>query len=151
MIELAHYFKAYAGHPDITPEIEAAAQAMLNKVNELREMAAGDGVAFKVNPDTGTHISGQKNGGFRPQDCPIGAAKSAHKIGRGVDNYDPDRRFASWCLAHPDELKACGLWMEDPRWTPSWVHLQDYAPGSGKLVFIPSSAPALAPNPKVWA
>ena len=34
--------------------------------------------------------------------------------------------------------------MEDPQWTPTWVHLQIVPPGSRRRVYIPSSKPALA-------
>lgn len=144
------YFKAYAGHPEITPEIEANADDLLERVNALRAEAAADGVPMPTNPKTGTPISGDKNGGFRPQACPVGAPASPHKQGNGVDNYDPHRSLASWCMAHLDRLAAHGLYMEDPRWTPTWTHLQRVAPRSGKVVFIPSTEPALAGNPPAW-
>lgn len=148
MITVADYFK---GWPALrTPELEGNADGLIEKVNALRAEAAADGVAFKRNPVTGTFISGERNGGIRPRDSKVGSDKSTHKDGHGVDSADVDRRFASWCMAHPERLVAYGLHMEDPRWTPTWVHLQDVPPKSGKVIYIPSAAPALADWPPEW-
>ena len=151
MISIQEYFGPYADHKDVTAEIRFDATALLDVVNDLLEAAARDGCELPTNPATDSQISGSGNGGFRPRDCKVGAANSKHKDGRAVDAYDPLRQFASWCLAHLDELKQRGLYLEDPRWTPSWAHLQNVPPGSGKVVYIPSLAPALASNPPDWS
>ena len=143
MITMADYLGPYASHPDATSEIRGTAARMLDKVNRLHTLAEADGVQLRTNPKTGSRVSGSGNGGFRPQDCPVGSASSPHKIGRGVDTYDPDRSFAAWCLAHIEVLAAEGLFMEDPRWTPTWTHLDDRGPKSGRRVFIPSNDPPL--------
>jgi len=150
MITSSQYFGLYADHPDATAERRYHATAMLDVVNDLLEVAAAGGCDLPENPDTGSQVSGQGHGGFRTQDCKVGAKDSQHRNGRAVDVYDPHRQLASWCLAHPQELEKRGLHMEDPRWTPTWVHLQDVPPGSGKLVYIPSTAPALAAAPAKW-
>lgn len=152
MISTDDYFRLT--EPYRTPELEATAEAMLAKVDALREEAEGDGVEFCVDPDTGTEISGAKGGsgagGFRPPNSGTGAPNSTHKTAHAVDVYDPQRRFASWCLAHLDRVREHGLYMEDPRWTPGWVHLQDVPPKSGKLCYVPSTAPALHGLPPLW-
>ncbi|HBH36957.1 MAG TPA: hypothetical protein DDX06_01070 [Curvibacter sp.] len=150
MITSAQYFGPYAEHPDATAERRYHATALLDVVNDLLEVAKADGCEFPENPSTKSVIAGSRNGGCRPQDSRVGAGNSKHKEGRAVDIYDPRRQFASWCMAHPEELKKRGIHMEDPRWTPTWVHLQDVPPGSGKLVYIPSTAPALAAAPSQW-
>lgn len=139
MITIAQYLGPYGDHPDATSEVRGTAARMLDKVNRVHAIAEADGFTFKINPKTGSRVSGSGNGGFRPQDCAIGSANSPHKLGRGVDTYDPDRGFARWCIAHLDVLAGEGLFMEDPRWTPTWVHLDDRGPKSGRRVFIPSS------------
>jgi hypothetical protein len=144
MITSSQYFGPFWEHPDATLEKKMAAEKMLASVNALRAEAAADGVKFEVNPNTGNFISGNGHGGFRPEDCPIGADHSTHKDGRGVDNHDPLRRFAYWCRHHEDRLKEHGLYMEREEWTPTWVHLQNVPPRSGKIAYIPSSAPPLA-------
>lgn len=149
-ISLAEYFGAYAAHKDATALVKANASAMLRAVNALYAAAARDGCELPDNPATGSGVSGNGHGGFRPQDCAVGAPNSTHKTGHAVDRYDPRREFAAWCLAHPQALARLGLHMEDPRWTPSWVHLQDVPPASQRLVYVPSLDPALAAAPPSW-
>jgi hypothetical protein len=74
------------------------------------------------------------------------APKSNHTFGLAVDIYDPDGKFWNWCLANLDLLKALGIYLEDRRWTPTWIHLQWIAPKSRKRIFTPSSALPLAPT-----
>ena len=147
-ISVADYFGKYADHKDATPDVKANADHLLCQVNLLLEAMIADGCTPLWNPHTSNLVSGSGNGGFRPQDCPIGAPKSKHKTGHGVDIYDPYRELAKWCYAHPDGLQTLGLSMENARWTPSWLHLQDIPPGmpgsAWRLDFVPSSAPPLA-------
>lgn len=66
-----------------------------------------------------------------------GKPKSNHMTGHAVDFADPDRKFAKWCLKNVGVMATFGLHMEDPASTPGWVHLQDIAPRSGRIVFKP--------------
>lgn len=113
----------------------AAAEVMLDKVNALLERALQEGVRLETNPHTGTLVGGEKNGGFRPQDCAIGAAKSAHKQARAVDIYDPDNALDGWL--NDDILTEFGLYREAPTATNRWCHLSDKMPGSGRRTFQP--------------
>ena len=65
------------------------------------------------------------------------AMGSSHLYGCAVDIVDPDGALAKWLLAHSDLLVECGLWMENPKATPTWVHLQSYAPKSMNRIFNP--------------
>lgn len=150
MISESEYFGPYAEHPDATAQRRYHATALLDVVNDLLETAAAAGCKLPTNPKTDSQISGNGNGGFRPQESSVGAKNSKHKDGRAVDIFDPKRQFASWCMAHLSELEKRDLYMEDPRWTPTWVHLQDVPPGSGKRVYVPSTAPALSKAPDKW-
>lgn len=122
---------------DLTPEIRHNAEELVGKVNNLLAMAEAAGAAVRW----------EVRSGWRPaavNDRTSNAAKaSKHLAGRAVDIADPGRALAAWCVLHPDALEQCGLWMEDPRWTPTWTHLQSVPPGSGLRVYRPSSAPAL--------
>lgn len=117
---------------------------LLDAVNPLIELSALQGITPQALGPWGYVASG-----WRPKavnDKTSNAAKSsAHLEGLAVDLHDwPDRRFARWCLRNLAHLTRLGLYAEDPRWSPTWLHLQIRAPGSGHRVFIPSSAPPLA-------
>lgn len=71
-----------------------------------------------------------------------GSSHSAHLFARAADFEDSDRDISQFCLMNIKLLEDCGLWMEDPSYTPKkgdkrmpWVHLQN-RPAS-KRVFIP--------------
>jgi hypothetical protein len=146
MITSAQYF----GDKPRTEQQTDNGDALLESVNQCLEFAAHDKCyAHWIDPDTGTQISGAKggsgDGGFRLPTSGTGVSKSSHKDANGVDVFDPHRTFAEWCVNNKHVLAALGLYMEDPRWTPGWVHLQRVPPKSGKRVYIPSTQPALAP------
>jgi hypothetical protein len=146
-LTLEQYAGPYLAHPDFTTERRANATHMIECVNAVIGMAEADGIVFETNPHTGCLISGDGNGGFRPQSCRIGAPDSAHKQGQGIDIRDTaGRHFARWCLQNVARLKAAGICaIENPRWTPTWVHLQTRPVPSGHFAFIPSASPPLAP------
>ena len=135
MITLDQYFGIYASHADAGPGMYAAAEAMLEKVNALLDKAQSSGIQPEVNPNTNSQVSGEFNGGFRPQDCPVGAAKSSHKQARAVDVFDPHNALDGWIT--DDILVEFGLYREHPDDTPRWCHLSDKAPGSGRRTFHP--------------
>lgn len=137
MITLTDYF---AGYKDggYTKEHVDNAQRLLAMVNALLLTAHdGGGVNLPTNPATNTLVSGEKNGGWRPQSCPIGAPNSAHKVGQAVDVYDPAGDLDTWCMDNLDKLENVGLYLEDPGSTRGWSHLSTRAPHSGNRVFFP--------------
>jgi len=113
------------------------AAALLVAVEALYVEAVLDGVEFQINPATGSQISGQTYGGYRPADCPIGATNSAHKQGMAVDWYDPHDKIDAWCMANLDKMKKHGIFIEHPSKTPAWSHWSIKPPKSGKQVFYP--------------
>ncbi len=148
MITLDQYVGPWSGSPDWTPERRENASTLLQRVNLLEEEMVGKGILFALNPHTHSNVSGQEYGGFRPQNCAIGAPHSAHKEGRAVDLYDPTGAIDSWILldfeacnlsGHPDKaaLVRYGLYIEHPEATPGWSHWSTQAPGSGKRIFRP--------------
>lgn len=76
-------------------------------------------------------------------------ANSWHTKCAAVDLADADGKLWAALIANVEVCKKHKIWLEDKRWTPTWVHLQIYPPKSGKRIFVPSSAPAKAP--KAWS
>lgn len=152
MITLAQYLGPYANHPDVTREIRSNADLMLDKVSEILQAAQSDGVTLHINPHTGCYVAGNGNGGFRPAGATVGAPASKHKSGHAVDIYDPHRELARWVWKNQSAVEGSGLHIERPEWTPTWLHFQDVAPGSGVFAFIPNaSAPLAAKLPEQTA
>jgi hypothetical protein len=135
MILLRDYFGKWENHPDLTDARKSNAIVLLDKVNLLLDESARFDIDLIENPATGTYISGQKYGGFRPQDCPQGAPTSSHKEGHGVDIYDPHNALDNWIT--DARLEQFGLYREYPLVTRGWCHLTDRAPRSGKRTFLP--------------
>lgn len=65
------------------------------------------------------------------------AMGSSHLYGCAVDIADPDGKLKKWLETRYGELVNCGLYMENPKATPTWVHLQSYAPRSMNRIFNP--------------
>jgi hypothetical protein len=124
---------------ELTHEIIQNAQVTVDKANELLE---------RFEAETGIVIDTVASG-WRPPavngNTKNAATGSRHLTARAVDLRDtPERDLARWCLRNLKALEDIELWMEDPQWTPSWVHLQIKTPGSGRRVYVPSTKPALA-------
>lgn len=65
------------------------------------------------------------------------AMGSSHLYGCAVDIADPKGELKKWLETRYGELVNCGLYMENPKATPTWVHLQTYAPRSMSRIFNP--------------
>lgn len=133
---------------ELTGGIRVNAEELLGRVNLLLERAAAEGVEPGVDQMTGNAVAS----GWRPHginDRTLNAAAtSKHITAQAVDLQDNAHRdLARWCLRNLDVLEELELWMEDPRWTGGadpWVHLQMVPPGSGRRVYVPSTAPPRA-------
>jgi hypothetical protein len=53
-----------------------------------------------------------------------GVPNSPHLTGEAVDLKDKDGKLALWFMNNIHILRELGLYMEDPRYTKGWVHLQ---------------------------
>lgn len=146
MISLSDYWmgrdKQFAG--ELTHEIVYNAELLVHRVGALLEHAAAEHITPDIDNVTGTCVAS----GWRPKTIneriANASATSLHLHGMGVDLRDiPGRPLARWCLRNLATLEKIQLWMEDPRWTPTWVHLQSAPPGSGRRVFVPSNTPPL--------
>lgn len=145
MITLQNYFmgRDLTHAEELTDEIMANAAVTVERVNDLLQRAGRSDIH-------------EVRSGWRPKainDATSNAAgASRHLTGQAVDLADNDRSLAEWCVDNLDDLAAVGLWMEDPRWTPTWVHLQVVPPKSQKTVYVPSTAKPLDPGfPVTWA
>jgi hypothetical protein len=131
MITKEQYFSKFAHN-----ETHAAnAEILLNRVNLLIDFLEKKGVKCPINPKTFSQISGTQYGGFRPQECPIGSAKSSHKTGMGVDVFDPNNSID--LNINDKVLEQFDLYREHPSATNTWCHLTTRAPGSKKRSFMP--------------
>lgn len=67
------------------------------------------------------------------------AMNSSHLYFAAVDIADPDHRLQNWLntIEGQRALVEQGLWVEDFKYTPTWVHLQIYSVNSGNRFFIP--------------
>ncbi|WP_293372288.1 hypothetical protein [Nevskia sp.] len=128
VITLPQYFRGFdAVYPDdYTAEVIANAVALLARVNALLQEA---GIARIV------------TSGWRPLAYNLGvpgaSATSLHIVARAIDLGDADRRLKFWLARNQGALERNGLFMETPAATPTWVHLQDSPPASGRRIFSP--------------
>lgn len=145
----------YFGTKPHTWEQAEAVDALLAKVNGLlAEYREATGGTEDIDPDTGTEISGSKggsgDGGFRLDTATTGRPGSAHKVlpaedpnGAAVDCSDQRNDFDEWLdtFEYGDGdntlLAQHGLYREHPSATPTWCHLTDRAPGSGRRTYMP--------------
>lgn len=133
----------FLASPDLTAvRAENIRARLLPAVWALQRELSARGLAFEINPKTGSFVSGTQYGGFRPQDCPEGAPHSNHKEGLAVDLFDPGHRIDQALLATPALLEACGVWIEHPDVTvvdatSGWSHWQCVPPRSGRRMFYP--------------
>lgn len=148
MITLDEYFGPWKDHVDATEERKQNAKMLLHACAALEYFAQRDGIEFPEHArglsalhwHDSSDISGNGYGGFRPQDCPIGAPQSSHKEGLAVDRYDPEGLIDSWCMKHSEVgglLEACGIYIEHPEATEGWSHWTIRRPRSGNRVFRP--------------
>ncbi len=135
MISLDQYFGSFLHHHEVTEEMFDNAEKLLDAVGKLLAFAGHDNIPLPINPTTDSQISGEHYGGFRPQDCPIGARTSAHKQALAIDIYDPHGDLDKWL--NDGMLEVCGLYRESPVATDGWCHLTVRAPHSGNRTFIP--------------
>jgi hypothetical protein len=79
--------------------------------------------------------------GYRPAKINAsvpGAAKHSHHMEcLACDFHDPDGKIDQFCADNFALLEECGLYMESPRTTPGWCHLQAISPKSGHRMFLP--------------
>jgi len=126
-------------YEDLSQELKDNAEELLKRVNLFR---AKYGIPMYVN-------SGYRN---PEHNASIGGAKnSSHCMCQAIDFKDNDGKLFEYIKANPNILEECDLYVEDPRWTASWIHLQSRKIASGNRVFLPYSdgRPATAPEREI--
>ena len=110
----------------LTKELEVNLELLLSRLNMFQEIY---GKPMTV------------SSGYRPSSYNTdagGAKKSNHMVCLACDFVDLDSSLDSFCVANQDVLEKCGLYLEHPKWTKTWCHLQVAKPISGKRIFVPS-------------
>lgn len=129
---------------ELTHEILANAQTTVDRWNLLLTHF------YSENPSAKRR---RVNSGWRPKiinsATPGAATNSTHLTAEALDGDDEDRMLARWLvsneltckrLAVPSVASKIGLWFEDPRTTPTWLHGQIVPPHSGLRIYIPSNS-----------
>lgn len=88
------------------------------------------------------------NSGWRPPSInastPGAALHSKHTQGLAADIQDLDGSLWKWVLQNLALMQSLGIYMEDRRWTPTWVHFGFGPPSSGHRIFVPNTNRASA-------
>lgn len=96
----------------LSPELRSNLDKLLVAVNKLR--------AYYGKP---LFVSS----GYRPGKYNVkagGSSKSSHLSCEAVDFHDVSRELTKFLISRLDVLEDCGLYMESPDATPTWVHVQ---------------------------
>jgi len=109
-----------------TSEQDANLSELLGKINQIRTLWG--------KPMTVT--SGLRSEADQERINPS-APKSKHLTGRAVDILDGTGDLKKWVKANVSVLESVGLWCEDFKSTPTWIHFQIVPPESGNRFFIP--------------
>jgi len=75
-----------------------------------------------------------------------GAPSSKHTTGEAIDIQDKNGELRKYVLANLEKAVELGIFFEDMRWTPIWIHFQIVQPKSGKRIYIPNTLPPKDPN-----
>lgn len=105
----------------LTPELNINLDNLLIAVNKLRDLYGSP-----------MYVSSGYRPGHYNKDAG-GAADSPHVICMAVDFHDIDNKIKNWITE--DILTQCGLYQEDPKHTPTWIHV-DIRPRSHRIFKI---------------
>lgn len=126
MITLEEYLMGRDKQAPLTIEMHIDALSTVAKANELLEKF---GSMRRV------------TSGYRPsfinEHIKNAARHSNHMVCRAIDLADGDGKLDEFCTNNLKLLDEIGLWLELPKSTPGWAHVQIVPPKSGNRVFIP--------------
>lgn len=109
-----------------TPEQTANLAVLLDRMNQLRALYG------KPMTVTSGLRSPEDQASINPS-----VPKSKHLTGQACDILDGTGDLKKWVKANVSSLESIGLWCEDFKSTPTWLHCQIVAPKSGNRFFIP--------------
>lgn len=109
-----------------TPEIDQNLAVLLERMNQVR---SAWGHPMIVTSGLRSQSDQQRINPAAPQ--------SKHLLGAACDISDPAGALARWVQDRLQLMADVGLWCEDFRSTPGWVHFQILPPKSGRRVFLP--------------
>ena len=115
------------GESPLTHELEKNLEKLLKALNQFREIYAKPMIV---------------SSGYRPAQYNTlagGAKKSNHMLCLACDFVDLDSALDIYCVENQNVLAECGLYLEHPKWTKTWCHLQVISPASGKRIFVPQA------------
>lgn len=137
MISLAEILMGRVEFNNLPADLQANCTTLLDRINQVR---TAYGKPMTV------------NSGYRTPEINEATANAAahswHLKCAAVDIGDADGALWAWVLDNLELMQSIGLWCEDKRWCPTWTHFQIFPSKSGHRIFVPSSAPAKAPD--VW-
>ena len=88
--------------------------------------------------------------GWRPPalnaSTPGAALHSKHMLGLAADIEDLDGSLWAWVLDNLPLMQKLGIYMEDRRYTPTWVHFGFGPPASGHRIFVPNANRPASPD-----
>lgn len=122
----------------LAPEYEANIARLLAAWNIIREAYGKPMIVSSGFRSIDDHkriyreIAARK--GLKTVRIPMG---SRHLSGEALDISDPRRELQKWIMKNLDICERAGLYFEDFKYTPTWVHAQIVPPKSGKRFFIP--------------
>jgi hypothetical protein len=125
-------------NPNNYPTDDETAQNLSTLLDKMNQVRTAYGIPMVVTSGLRSEADQQR---INPS-----APKSMHLRGAACDILDKDGALLAWVLQNLPMMKSLGLHFEDFRWTSDWIHFQCLPPASGKLIFVPSSAPATAPD-----
>ncbi len=137
MITMTELLMGREKFENLPEEIQKNGQDLLEKLNKFRQEYGQP-----------MYVS---SGYRRPEDnnAAGGSKKSAHMTLQACDFKDADGKLFEFIKKDPSILDRCDLYMEDPQWTGSWIHLQSRK--ASKRIFLPYSdgRPATSPHRKI--
>lgn len=137
MITLEEVLMNRAKFEDLPEEIKKNGEDLLVKLNKFRTEYGKPMIVVS---------------GYRPPDINAaagGATHSAHMTLEACDFKDEDGSIFEFIKKDPTVLDRCDLFIEDPRWTKNWIHIQNRK--VSQRVFLPYSdgRPPTAPERKI--